>query len=138
MAIGCLVEEVARVFIANEKGILGGDFDQSLVKLIPKWELLDKVEHISRKKCYRSKEVLELELAGYEILGTLLDEFLLTDRKSKKRMSLHQLLPDGPKALTEYAEVQRVTDHLSGMTDSYAVNLYRRIRGIALPRGAPR
>ena len=32
-----------------------------------------------------------------------------------------------------YTKIQTVTDYVSGMTDSYALSLYRKIKGIELP-----
>ena len=32
-----------------------------------------------------------------------------------------------------YTKIQTVVDYVSGMTDSYALNLYRKIKGIDLP-----
>ena len=45
------------------------------------------------------------------------------------------LLPNGGSidGLTPYQRALVATDFVSGMTDSYAVELYQRIRGIALP-----
>jgi dGTPase len=46
---------------------------------------------------------------------------------------LLRLLPRVPVEPTAYERVLRVTDFISGMTDSYAVSLYRKLRGISLP-----
>ena len=37
------------------------------------------------------------------------------------------------KADSMYTKIQTVVDYVSGMTDSYALNLYRKIKGIDLP-----
>ncbi|MBP8137240.1 MAG: hypothetical protein KAY61_03475, partial [Candidatus Eisenbacteria bacterium] len=37
--------------------------------------------------------------------------------------------------LSAYEQLQRLTDHISGMTDHYAVRLYRELRGMRYPGG---
>jgi len=41
--------------------------------------------------------------------------------------------PKGAPADHVYTRLQRMTDFVSGMTDSYAVSLYKKLRGISLP-----
>ena len=76
-------------------------------------------------------------MAGYKILGGLLEEFipavLYPDKPNSEK--LLQLLPSQFIYQGEdlYRKLQSVIDFISGMTDIYAVDLYRKIKGIALP-----
>jgi len=41
--------------------------------------------------------------------------------------------PGGVPAPDAYTRLLRMTDYVSGMTDSQAVSLYKKLRGISLP-----
>jgi dGTPase len=43
--------------------------------------------------------------------------------------------PDRVPAADYYLRLLRLTDFVSGMTDSYAVSLYKKLTGISLPGG---
>ena len=109
--------------------------------------LLKTIKNISVEKIYSYKNVIEREAAGYEVIGGLLDTFIKAvneaaeDKLSTKNKSVIQLLPkqffdkDGKVESNLYKRLLRVTDYVSGMTDSYAISLFRRIKGISLPSG---
>lgn len=145
-AIGSAIEQSARLFLEREEEILSGTFDQELLDLIPATPRLEQIKKHSRTTIYATQRGVEIEAAGYEVLGGLLDVFFgaaddvarggHTSRKSAKLLSLvpTQFLgrdrrPD-PDA---YTRLIRMTDFVSGMTDSYAVSLYQKVRGISLP-----
>lgn len=41
---------------------------------------------------------------------------------------------EGECGSDNYLKILKVTDYISGMTDSYAVSLFRQIKGISLPQ----
>ena len=95
------------------------------------------VREISFSQVYAHRSVVEIEIAGYKIIGTLLEEFVgavmnQTNMYSRKILSL---LPDQYKTNSdsEYAKIQSIVDFVSGMTDLYALDLYRKIKGINIP-----
>lgn len=132
-----LVREVADAFMENEAAILMGEFDRSLVSVVPSKERIDAVTALVIRRCYHAEEVLETEIAGYEVIGALLDKFIHASlapshpEHEKIRILMPLLFRDEG---TDYKKTLRVTDFVSGMTDSFAVSLYRRFMGIALPR----
>jgi dGTPase len=76
-----------------------------------------------------------VELAGYRILGALLDEFVdaALNPQSHYAQKMLALLPDQficPPDSSTYTRIQSSLDFISGMTDLYALNLYRKIHGI--------
>ncbi|HUX60697.1 MAG TPA: hypothetical protein VMV32_05250, partial [Ignavibacteriaceae bacterium] len=87
----------------------------------------------------------EREAAGYEVLGGLLDSFINSvnesaqNKISPKSATLLKLLPyqfggrGGKPDLDLYSRLMSVIDFVSGMTDSFAVSLFRKIKGISLP-----
>jgi dGTPase len=57
-------------------------------------------------------------------------------RGKNRSRTILGLLPGGGETVVGLAPYERTllaTDFVSGMTDSYAVELYQRIRGISLP-----
>ena len=145
-AISDLVNLVAEVFVENEKEILAGDFNKELVTVITKSSTLKKIEKTSITKIYLHRSVVERETAGYEVLGGLLDTFITAYNEyseknlSPKNRSIINLIPKrffyAEKANPDlYNRLLRIIDFVSGMTDSYAVSIFRKIKGISLPGG---
>jgi len=144
VAINELVNQLAEVFLDEEKNILKGKFENEIISEIKKADALKQIKEISVSKIYKSRSVVEREVAGYEVLGGLLDTFIdsyneaFKGRISSKSRSVFALLPrriseDIPKEL--YLRLLRIIDFVSGMTDSFAVSLFRKIKGISLPGG---
>lgn len=141
MLINQLTNKCADVFMENETDILNGTLNQPLIDLLDKrtTELIKKIDDISLRKIYRHQAVIEVEIAGYHVIGGLLDEFIsavLAPKAAKSKMLL-QLLPLQFTIKTEeglYTNLQRIVDFISGMTDIYAVDLYRKITGIEMPQ----
>ena len=136
--IGQLIKECSQAFIDNEALIMKGDFEGSLIKNIsPK--SAEAYKHCSVeavKKIYRSQEVLDVELAGYRIIYTLMEHFVNAVLHPEKSYS-KQLLNRIPEQYeinspTIYGKVQAVLDYISGMTDVYALDLYKKITGISV------
>lgn len=143
-AISELVKELAEVFLDNEDEILLAKLGDELISLIPAAKALEEIEKLSVEKIYRHRTVVEREAAGYEVLGGLLDAFInsfnewLDGNIKPKNRTLVNLLP---KRIFQYANpdteiyerLLMIIDFISGMTDSFAVSLYRKIKGISLP-----
>ncbi|MFH1276969.1 MAG: deoxyguanosinetriphosphate triphosphohydrolase [Candidatus Eisenbacteria bacterium] len=135
--IDILVREVAEEFLKNEREILSGGFDRSLVTVVPSKEKIDAVTDLVVRRCYRADEVLEIEIAGYEVIGALLDRFVPAALRpgrpehEKIRVLMPALFREEG---SDYEKTLPVTDFVSGMTDSFAVSIFRRFMGIALPR----
>ncbi|MEI6350699.1 MAG: deoxyguanosinetriphosphate triphosphohydrolase [Verrucomicrobiota bacterium] len=147
VAIGRTLEQVSNVFLKNEGAILAGEFEQSLIACTEAAEALNKIVRRSQQSLYCSPRGLEIEAAGFEVISGLLDLFVEAVESRAKGGSempprwrnLLQLVPEpfiGPgrvPALDTYTRLQRITDFISGMADSSAVGLYKKLRGISLP-----
>jgi dGTPase len=137
--IGDLTRECSSVFFREHENILQGKFSSSLLKNISP-ELrraMEKVQDISVDEIYNHRTVVEIEIAGYKIIGTLLEEFigaLLAPEKAVSQKIL-MLIPVQytPLLPTSYQKIQSAIDFISGMSDVYALELYRKIKGISLP-----
>lgn len=137
--IGNLVGVCSDVFVQNEEDILSGRFTCSLIKNITGYigDAYQACTEVAVNKIYRSPEVVEIEIAGYKILNTLMEVFVeavrFPDRFYSKQLlsripSQYQVCGNSP-----YEMMQGVVDFVSGMTDVYALDLYRKITGISIP-----
>ena len=98
---------------------------------------MNEIEALSIEKIYKHRSVVEVEISGHQIIGTLLESFieaiLAPDQGYAKRLiSLMPVQYRGDHQTT-YEKVQSVIDFVSGMTDLYALDLFRKIKGINLP-----
>lgn len=133
--VGKLLEETIEVFMRNHNAILSGEFQESLIKNLNQKsrEAMKAVSKISIEKIYRHPDVISIELSGYNILGSLLDEFVkaVLDPHSDYSKKLISLMPLQYYYSGEdiYLKIQSVLDFISGMTDLYALKLYKDIKG---------
>lgn len=137
--IGKLIYECIGNFAENQEKIVAGNFEGSLIGSLKgtQAEAMNTIKAISYSQVYAHRSVVEIEIAGYKIIGTLLEEFVGAimnprDLYSKKILSL---LPEQYKTNSDsvYLKIQSVVDFVSGMTDVFALDLYRKIKGISLP-----
>ena len=137
--IGVLVDECTKVFLENEKAILDGTFSESRIRHIsptPR-EAYGQCAELSVQKIYRSRDVLEVELAGFRIISTLLD--LMVEAVQNPEREYSKLLINRVSSQYDinakdiYNRLLAVLDYISGMTDVYALDIYRKINGNSLP-----
>lgn len=136
--IGVLVNRCAETFVEHEEEILAGTFRGSLLDHIPELERKGyrDCEALSWKKIYCTGDVVDIELAGTRIISFLIHELVKAVREpdlNYSRLLLakvpQQYETDSPHL---YGKLQAVLDHISGMTDVYALDLYRRLSGMSL------
>ena len=147
-AIGRLLEGAAAVFLENETEILEGRFDEELLAQSPVGVPLQAVLKLAKETIYNARPALEIETAGFEVLGALLALFthaveaaagVPDARLTTRERMLLKLLPvqflgyDGQPDPDPYIRLLQVADFVAGMTDSYAVDMYRKLKGYALP-----
>ncbi|NCW90026.1 MAG: deoxyguanosinetriphosphate triphosphohydrolase [Rhodocyclales bacterium] len=137
-AIGRLVDEAARIFLENEAAILDGSFDHALFDVSPVGETLHKVRKVAEEQIYNARQVMEVMAAGYEVISGLLDGYVdgACGPQTARNRVWANLLPadfDQTAGESNYLRLLQVADMIAGMTDSYAVSAYRRLKGIELP-----
>jgi dGTPase len=113
-----------------------GDFEKSLVYHLPDFEknALEKCRSFSLKNIYKHNSVVKIELTGFNVIGELIHEFvqaILNPEKTYNKMLL-SIIPEQFKNNNDdlYSRIQVVLDYISNMTDLYAVQLYKDLRGI--------
>ncbi|MEP1095292.1 MAG: deoxyguanosinetriphosphate triphosphohydrolase [Cyclobacteriaceae bacterium] len=144
MAISKLISECSQAFEKQEEAMLEGSFDKALTSLIPSSPELDTIIKLSIAKIYQSKQVLEREAGGHEVIDQLMEAFAVSAYSSRfdvakpKHISILRLLPEEFSVqlnaeLSIYETLQIIIDFISGLTDSHAVRLYQTIKGYRLP-----
>ncbi len=137
--INCLEQECVRVFVENEDKILSGTFQGTLIQHIserPRQAYM-QCEKVAQKRIYHCKDVVDIEIAGFRVITTLTD--LMVQAVTNSRKAYSQLLINRVStqydilAPTLYGRIMAVLDYISGMTDVYALDLYRKINGMSLP-----
>jgi dGTPase len=138
MVIGKLTHAAANAFADCYDDILEGRFAGKLLDYID--PALDKAmkacEEVAIGQIYRHPSVVKIEISGYNVLGALLGEFyqamMNPDQDySQKLLSLMPLQYHMPGA-EKYQKARSVIDFVSGMTDVYAVDLFKQIKGLQL------
>ena len=134
--INKLVNCVSDIFVKYYEAIMEGRFEKSLISHLPEFEkhALEVCRDESVRHIYRHPSVVKIELTGFNVVGTLMEDFtdavLNPDTPYNKK--LLSLIPEQFKVQTDevYPKLQSVIDFVSNMTDLYAVQLYKDLRGI--------
>lgn len=143
-AINALILQAAEIFIENLNSILEGKYNNTLIEEIEEnCGALQKIKLISKERIYNYKSVVELELAGYNVMNELLQtiKFLQLSKSKTQRtafntkaLQLVQKIQFGEFSdkYSAYQKALGILDFVSGMTDLYATELYRKIKGIEI------
>lgn len=137
--IGTLVRGCARVFVDNESHILSGRLQGCLVDNLPAQltEAYRRCSHTAFNQIYIAPEVVDVEIAGNRIINSLMGtlvEAVLNPGRNFSRLLLAKVPRQYDVAAPDlYGKVQGVLDHISGMTDVYALDLFRKLNGHSLP-----
>ena len=138
-AIGALEKECVRVFVENEDAILSGTFHGSLIDhSCPLVHNAYKTcVQVAKSRIYRSRDVVDTELAGYKIISTLIGLFTnaaMNPQHAYSRLLLGRVSSQYDVSHPDtYVRIMAVLDYISGMTDVFALDLYRKINGESLP-----
>lgn len=136
--INALINKSIEMYKHNFETILEGNLSNGLLDIYKKEnKALQDIESFSVEKIYNHKAVVEIENAGYNVMYELLDHFIpsILKPKDSRKSYDEKALKLIPKQFiynegTDYQKVLGVIDFVSGMTDNYATDLYRKIKGI--------
>lgn len=140
-SINTLIYKCSDVFWENRKQILKGKYNTSLIQDIPELkDIMDEIEKVSIEKIYNARKVIELEIAGFRIMSRLVEDFVTSaltekDKRDKEQNKILGLLPKQyyfEESSSAYTKVMHILDFISGMTDLFALKLYRKLRGIEI------
>lgn len=137
--INALEGECVRVFVEHEQEILEGRFEGTLIQHISETprRAYEECVRISYDHIYHSKDVVDIELAGFRVMTFLIHEMVEAVMHPERAYS--QLLLNRVSRQYQihaprlYDRLMAVLDYISGMTDVYALDLYRKINGMSFP-----
>ncbi len=137
--INCLEAECVRVFVDAENEILEGRFQGSLIEHISETphRAYDACVSTSYGHIYHSRDVVDIELAGFRVITFLTDimvEAAIHPERAYSELLLNRVSRQYQiRAPRLYDRLLAVLDYISGMTDVYALDLYRKINGMSFP-----
>lgn len=134
-SIGALVQEVTTRYGKYFETIVAGDHNVALFDEIRgESQALKDILQVSVQKIYNNRSVIQIENAGYNVMYELLSHFvgptLKESRHKSDKMALKLLPLQFQYDADPYTNVMGIIDFISGMTDNYATDMYRKIKGI--------
>lgn len=137
--IGKLENECVKAFVDHEDEIMNGTFNKSLIDCISPipQEAYRRCAKFSVQRIYKSRPVLDVELSGYKIMATLMEQMVEAvmhpDRYYSQQLIGRVSSQYDIDATDLETRLMAVIDYISGMTDVYALDVYQKINGISLP-----
>ncbi len=140
--INVLVRSASDHFKQNHAAILSGHYNGSLLgDIMSNSQAFKHIVDLSVNRIYKSPSVIEVELAGFHVMSELLKMYVVPALKTKKSHKDISILSMVPSQFTgelgsgsPYEKVMNILDHISSMTDAYALEHYRRMKGIEIKR----
>ncbi|WP_412561817.1 deoxyguanosinetriphosphate triphosphohydrolase [Winogradskyella sp. MIT101101] len=137
LAINTLIDEAVSIFMKNEEAILNGEFETALLDVSQYKAQIKDIIDLSVKNVYRSKEVINKEIAGYEILNQLLNAYgklafnYYEGRLSNYDKLLLNLIPETVKLGEEslYDNLLNICLYVSKLSDTNAMLLHQKLKG---------
>ena len=139
--IALMTEKLSETYLDFEEQLLAGTLNNDLLGSLPQHirELTARINAYSVTNIYNYKSVVEIEIAGYHVIGGLLDAFVnavLQPELPKSKKLIKLVSKQFPLQLDRrhlYNDMLSLLDFIAGMTDLYALDLYRKITGIVIP-----
>lgn len=135
LAIGRSIQAAAGSFMNHEEELLQGRMEKSLIDSSELAAPLNGLYQYAIKNVYQARQVIEVEAMGYKVLGELIDFFMewvnhpSSGQAKKVGIMLQGTgLPQDDEGRD--ARLIHMLDYISGMTDSFALETYRKLTGI--------
>lgn len=148
-AQGFMINSVIEAFVEKHDDIVRGNFDQELLEISKAKNVRSAFEEMS-KIIFENQSILKNELAGGMVIKGLLDLFANAVisknclEKSTTENKLYKIISNNYRFILEnepsrpasegqpsnYDKLLLVTDFICGMTDNYALDLYKQLKGI--------
>jgi len=140
LAINALIHEAVDVFMKNENEILSGKFDKALLDKSKYEAQINDIIKLSVKDIYQSKEVIEKEISGFEVINALLKTFInavnnsYNNKASSYDKLIMHLLPNTIDFRDDnlYMRLINTCHYVALLSDRNAILLYKKIKGLSL------
>ncbi len=135
LSINTLINECVEIFMNNEDQIMQGVFTSSLLDKSKYKAQIDDIIKISVENIYESKEVIEKEIAGYNLISVLLESYISAannmyagNANSYDKLILN-LLPGTIDINKEdlYTRILEICHYIASFSDSQALLVYKKI-----------
>ena len=138
MAIGTLIDEAVALFVRHEEALLKGSFEFSLLDKSPYKAQMDDIIKLSIDRIYNSKEVIDKEISGFEVINELLLRFTKAVNNSWEghvsyydELILKILPPEFDFSQPSlYNRLMAVCAVIASYSDSKAVLTYKKLKGL--------
>ncbi len=140
LAINTLITDAVAIFLENEQAILDGNFGVSLLDKSMYSAQIKDIISLSVEKIYRSKEVIEKEIAGFKVISDLLEAYtsaLVRKKEGHASTYDHLMIQTLPRFYQNtdgslYRVLLNTCCYVASMSDSAAILLHKKIKGIEI------
>lgn len=138
VAISALISEAVSIFMENEDAILNGSFSTSLLDKSKYEAQINDIIKLSVSNIYQSKEVVNKEIAGYEVISKLLKTYTLAvnnnfeGKASSYDGLILKTLPEKIDIENEslYHRLLSICHYVASLSDSNAISTFKTLKGI--------
>lgn len=142
-----MIEAIIKSFVENYDSIMKGELEKELIDASTAEDIrkaYKKLQYI----VFDHKSIVKKEIAGWEAIYGLLKIFTkaakskyFQENGNSYESRLFKLISSNHRFVfsqiekypnDEYKKLQLIVDYISGMTDSFAINLYQELKGIKL------
>jgi len=140
LAINTLISEAVDIFMKNEQSILKGDFNRALLDKSKYEAQINDIIKVSVRNVYQSKEVVDKEISGFEVLNTLLKTYCdavnnsYVNNASNYDKLILQTLPETINFLDDslYVRLINICHYIALLSDRQAIIQYKKIKGLSI------
>lgn len=142
-----MIQEVIESFKEHYDDIMNGELENELIEISKAKDIRASYKAL-QAIVFNDKSILKKEIAGWEAIYGLLKIFVDASKnenfKSKGNCyesRLYNIISSSHRKVyeeiekypnQEYKKLQLIVDFVTGMTDSYAINLFQELKGIKL------
>ena len=138
LAINTLINEAVDVFMRNEELILEGKFSTALLDKSTYEAQIKDIIKLSVSNIYQSKEVINKEVAGFEVLTKLLKTYIIAvnnNFENKATAYDNLILRTIPSSIdiknsSLYQRLLNVCHYVASFSDSNAIQTFKKLKGI--------
>lgn len=142
-----MIEEIINSFIEHYDDIMSGNLQNEIIDISNAKDIRGAYKDL-QTIVFDDKNIVKKEIAGWKAINGLLDIFTKASMSEKfvgsgntYEARIYKLISSSHRYVyenmetyknQEYKKLQMIVDFISGMTDTYAINLYQELTGIKL------
>lgn len=142
-----MISSIIDAFKNNYESIMNGRLESEIIDVSEASDIRNAYKKL-QIKVFDDKNIVKKEIAGWEAIYGLLKIMVKASRSinfksvgNTYEARIYKLISSNHRYVyeniekydnTEYTKLQMITDFISGMTDTYAINLYQELKGIKL------